>query len=461
MPHSPLHENRLALYVLISLAVALAIRLWVTLPSRPLLYDDEMSLWQYASNVAQGQYYGTQGAYWPPGFLFLAGWLFRVFGADPTFLAVRILDAFLAAGTAGLLALWAGRTLSQEAGLLAGLLFAIHRNLIYYSGRFYSETLFLFLLLAAFLAYDDHARSGRTRPLVLGSVLLGLSALTRPVSLPLLGILPVWWAALQWPGGRWPAWRRLLRNLLVAGAVTAMTIAPWTLRNWVVMHQLVPIDTNGGLNFYLAHNPRANGAWVDLSGDPIIAMQDRPEVSSAGFKAGLAYALSHPERELELLLAKNRMFWTDRDGGVDAHAPANLTLLRRWRVPGVSIWTLSVLALLGLPFLLRRWRRTLPALLFALYYYVLIMLVYFAPRYRLVIEPLLILSAAAFGGALLQLFLRLGRSIRNRIQAAGFAEAWPGRLQANRPRATTAARPPAAPPEPGERGCGPPPPPPR
>lgn len=423
MSYSSSQQRRLALYVLISFAVALLIRLWVTLPSRPLLYDDEMSLWQYAFNVAQGQYYGTQGAYWPPGFVFLAGWVFRVFGADPTFLAVRVLQAFLAAGTAGLLALWAGRSLSPEAGLLAGLLFALHRNLIYYSGRFYSETLFLFLLLAAFVAYDEHARSGRTRTLVLGSVLLGLSVLTRPVSLPLLGILPVWWLALRWPGRQWPAWRRLFTNAAVAGAVTVLTIVPWTLRNWAVMHQFVPIDTNGGLNFYLAHNPLANGTWVDLSGDPIIAMQNRPEVSSEGFKAGLAYALSHPERELELFQAKNYMFWTDRDGGVDAHAPANLTLLRRWRVPGVSIGTLSVLALLGLPCLLRRWRRTLPALLFALYYYVLLMLLYFAPRYRLVIEPLLILSAAASGEVLLQLFLRLGRSIRSRIQAAGSTEA--------------------------------------
>ena len=255
----------------------------------------------------------------------------------------------------------------------AGLLFAIYRSLIYYSGRFYSETLFLFLLLAALLFYDRHFESGRTRDLVIGSFLLGLSALTRPVSLPILGILFLWWLIT-----RRMTWTVALKSDVLAGAVTALTITPWTIRNWVVMHHFVPVDVNGGINFYLAYNPKANGIWVDLEGDPILLPYDQASVDSEGFAAGLHYMRTHPERELELLRVKNRLFWTAGDDEVVQHAPVRLVAFQRWR-------------------------RTLPALLFVLYSYLLIMLLYFAPRYRLAVEPFLILLAAAFGGGLVEL----------------------------------------------------------
>lgn len=362
-------RQRVLLYSLISFAVALALRLWVNLSYTPTLYSDEISLFQYATNVARGLYYGTRGAYWPPGFIIMAGWAFKVAGVDPAFLSVRILQALLGGASAALLAAWAGRILSPETGLFAGLLFAIHRGLIYYSGRFYSETLFFFLFLATLLLYDRHFESGRTRDLVLGSILLGLSALTRPVSLPLLGILFVWWLLT-----RRMVWRSLITATVLAGTVTALTIVPWTVRNWVVMHGFVPIDVNGGINFYLAHNPKANGMWVDLEGDPILLPYDQPSVDQEGFAAGLRYIRTHPQRELDLLRVKNRLFWTANDPEVDGNAPARLTLLRQWGVPRLSIGILWRLALLGLPFALVRWRRASPALLFVLYYYLLIML---------------------------------------------------------------------------------------
>jgi hypothetical protein len=91
--------------------------------------------------------------------------------------------------------------------------------------------------------------------------------------------------------------------LLSAGVV----VAPWSLRNYAVFGRVVPISTNGGINFYIGNNPRATGTflWVLPAG----ATWNRPspqgrfetEASALGYRDGWAFIRRNPGRSFQLI----------------------------------------------------------------------------------------------------------------------------------------------------------------
>lgn len=269
-------------------AAALALRLlfnwgFVTNKAHP----DIASMYQYSLRVAQGIYYGA-GAYWPPGFIFLSGGLIRLFGPEGYWTAVRYLQALLGAATCALgCAIGRAAFGSRSAGLLGGLGLAVYLPLIYYTGLAFSETLFLFFLMAAVYYLYRLARTQAVRDAAAAGFLLGLATLTRPVSL-LVPVLVLPWYWLLW--GR--RLRPVLGRVLLMGAVLLLTLLPWVVRNYIVTGDLVLVDVNGGINFYIGHNERANGTWVDMGQktDAVIILGGSPE--GAGSATAAAWSLS-------------------------------------------------------------------------------------------------------------------------------------------------------------------------
>lgn len=67
-------------YILVIIIVSLISRIAFNLYFNTPWFGDEPSLFAYTLNVVRGQYYGTNGAYWPPGYIFFMGLLFKLFG---------------------------------------------------------------------------------------------------------------------------------------------------------------------------------------------------------------------------------------------------------------------------------------------------------------------------------------------------------------------------------------------
>ncbi|MDI3538544.1 MAG: hypothetical protein PWP12_495 [Bacillota bacterium] len=348
-------------------------------------HADIASMYQYSLRVAQGIYYG-EGVYWPPGFIFLSGGLIRLFGPEGYWTAVRYLQSVLGAATCvfGYLIDRAAFG-SRAAGLLSGFLLAGYLPLIYYTGLAFSETLFLFFFLAAVCFLYRLARTQAPGDAAWSGFLLGLATLTRPVSL-LVPVLVIPWYWLLWER----RWRLVLGRFLIIGAALLLTLSPWTVRNLLVTGEPVLVDVNGGVNFYIGHNERATGTWMDLGQktNPVILLGGSPEAGRLGYRLGLEFILANPRKELSLAWTKFKWFWTK---------PSDWYITRYARDRGLPhleppIW--GALAVVGAILTRRRWRGTLFLLLYVLYYNAIIVAFYFAPRYRLVVEPFFLLLAA-------------------------------------------------------------------
>ncbi len=170
--------------------------------------------------------------------LFVAA-VFALFGQH--LLGVQLVQAVLeAAAAVGFGAL--GRRLSPRFGAWAGVAYALWWPSIDFAAQTMTEGLHNAIMAAAFVALASAERADpsdegpRLRLVGLGSALLGLAALARPVSLtfvPLAGTL------LAWRAGR----RRALPVLVAAALGGTLVVAPWTLRNVVFTGDLVVIES--------------------------------------------------------------------------------------------------------------------------------------------------------------------------------------------------------------------------
>jgi 4-amino-4-deoxy-L-arabinose transferase-like glycosyltransferase len=173
-------------------------------------------------------------------------------------------------------------TYQKRAPLLAALLGALLLTLGTFASLYMSETLFSFLLAAAFLLLARWKRTtapGRPRLLLvaLAGVAYGLAVLTR--SLPLL-FLPV---VLLWllDGG---LDQRRLRTKFAASAVFAvlalLTIAPWTLRNCQAYGQCILVETGFSYNMWAFNEPRESMNTIFATLEQIPNPAERADVAT-------------------------------------------------------------------------------------------------------------------------------------------------------------------------------------
>jgi hypothetical protein len=175
------------------------------------------------------------------------------------------------------------------------------------------EPLATLLLLAAILMFQGHLRSGRTPPLFVAGLLLGLVLLVRE---NLLTLLPCFALVLfACSGGAAAALRGT--GVLLAGA--ALAVLPVTARNCLVGGECSLVAASGGSNLHMAFNERSRGdAFVQpafarsgparLTEDAIAEasrLAGRPvsagEASRYWAGEALRYVAAHPGRTARLL----------------------------------------------------------------------------------------------------------------------------------------------------------------
>ncbi|HHT71813.1 MAG TPA: hypothetical protein GX016_09660 [Firmicutes bacterium] len=378
---------------LLIVGLALLLRLafnWRFVPDTK--HADIASMYQYSLRVAQGIYYG-EGVYWPPGFIFLSGALIRLFGANRYWTVIRYLHSLLGAISCGFgYSIGAYAFGNRAAAIASGVLMAVYLPLVYYTGLAFSETLFLFLFLWSVCWLYRLAQSRAKNDAVWAGLLLGLATLTRPVTLLVPVLLLLWY---------WLIWERQGRLVLARVGlimlVLLVTLLPWTIRNFIVTGDLVLVDMNGGVNFYIGHNERATGTWMDLGQktNPVILLGGSPAAGKLGYRRGLEFIVNHPRQELTLAWRKLVWFWTKpSDWYISSYAQAK-------GIPHLEPPVWGALAVVGAILTYNRRHSSLFLILFGLYYNAIIVAIYFACRYRLVVEPVWLLLAAGGIGELL------------------------------------------------------------
>ncbi len=239
-------------------------------------------------------------AYWPPLWPLTLTVLYTLFGHS--LFVARIFEALLVALTS-LFAFRLGAELfDRYTGLIAGALVAFSPTFFVYATLHNYEVLIAALLTGA-LYFLVHSRRVVTRKkeyafLMLGGVLLGLGVLTKSVLLALIPFVALW-EFLQVD----QTIRRKISRIVIYAGLSLLTVLPWTFRNYLVYHEFILVNSNGGLAFEIGNNLLASGGnWV-----PQEWVLPRP---GTPMQRALEFIRDHPVRFLNLLPAKFGFFWS-------------------------------------------------------------------------------------------------------------------------------------------------------
>ncbi len=289
-------------------------------PANPLA-GDPFFYFRYGRALAEGHGYnnyfgGKPTAYYPIGYPAVLAVVFWVVQHTPIPdnlpMAGSLFQAAVGTGSVGLVFVISRRLFGTTTALVGAGIYAVFPNAIYYVATLQLETVFTFAFLGAVAVMVTHDWSlglpSRGRMLVFGAV-LGLSALVRPFSVPLLVGLVV---TLLVAGS---GWRRTLAAAGWAVLAFVVVIAPWILRNAVVMGAPT-FSTNMGDTVCIDRYPHSNGRFRFV-GPPYCAAADEPEArrNTDNLRKALTFVRQHPGDELTLVGKRGwYMMESDSDG---------------------------------------------------------------------------------------------------------------------------------------------------
>ncbi|WP_028064175.1 glycosyltransferase family 39 protein [Solirubrobacter soli] len=373
------------------------------------IVDDARDYDMHASSIASGDGFskrltGKPTAFRPPGYPYLLGGVYRVFGVEQAADAERIrvaraLGVVLGVIGVALIGVLATQLLTRTAGLVAMALAALYVPSILVAAAIMSEQLFVVLMLAALVTAIHQRRSEhRYAFAALAGLLAGLAVLTRANGLILL--VPLVIAVWRTPRAVGPA------VLLVAVALA--TVAPWTIRNAVELHAFVPVTTQLGWALAGTYNSEARddhvnpGSWRSLRRvdeyKPLVAnFPTTPEIVMERrlSHAGREFIRRHPGYLVTVAYWNTRRLLDLASLRWSRHTASTISVGPGWAVAGVvCFWVFAALALFGAT---RRAARQVPWFVWVLPLAMYLSVVFLAaetPRYRAPLDPFVILLAA-------------------------------------------------------------------
>ncbi len=287
--------------------------------------------------------------------------------------------------------------------LLAALIAAIYPHFIFFAAVGLTETLFMTLTVAAYLCWYR-------RLFAWAAVLIVLSILTRPAIELLVPVLVLWFAV----GVHRLSLRVAARKLAALGTIYVALMSPWWLHNYMAYGSFVRLNLGAGLALYSGNNPWHRGGGGDFNVDAhaaAVASTDDPVLRDRLLReAAVAHIFSDPREFLAQAGRKFLRFWrlwpfTETYSSLPYVLASGLSF--------GSVLTLSIFYLVGWGF--RDFRQTASILLLIGYLTAVHMIVPASLRYRLPLEPFLIVLAA--GG-----LVRLGEQLSRRGQTTCLAE---------------------------------------
>jgi 4-amino-4-deoxy-L-arabinose transferase-like glycosyltransferase len=351
---------------------------------------------------------GKPTAFRPPGYPYLLGGAYRVFGVERAADGDRIrvarrLGAVLGVLGVALIGALGVQLLGRTAGLVAMALAAVYVPSILVSEAIMSEQLFVVLMLGALVAAIHQRRSTHRYAFAcLAGLLGGLAVLTRANGLILLVplVLAVWAA----PRRSWPS----LGPPAVLVAVALITVAPWTIRNAVELHAFVPVSTQLGWALAGTYNDDARddqvnpGSWRSLRRvpeyKPLVAnFATVPEVVMERrlSHAGREFIGRHPGYLATVAYWNTRRLLDVASWQWSRHTASTISVDPGWADAGViSFWVVAALAVFGAT---RRAARRVPWFVWLLPLAMYVSVVFLAaetPRYRAPLDPFIVLLAA-------------------------------------------------------------------
>jgi 4-amino-4-deoxy-L-arabinose transferase-like glycosyltransferase len=342
-------------------------------------------------------------AWMAPVYPLLLASVFRIFG-------IYTFDAYVAATSLNILfstftcipIFFAGkRVAGLGVGAGAAWLWAVFPNAIQIPAESMWDACLAALLAATILwATLALSESQRLRDWSAYGLLWGLALMTNPTLASLLPFLLAWMA--------WRSYKQLhpvhtwtvLKRPLIVLAIAALCCVPWTIRNYKVFHQFVPLRSILGLQLAMGNNADAKDFWLG-EGHPIHDAAEREKYIEMGEIAymqekqheAVDYIASHPRREIHLIWVRFVSLWA---GGA-THPVRDFLQVHSLYFRGVLLFNIIAAfgALAGIVAL--AWKQNpyvFPLAVFPIIFPCAYYLTLSLPRYRLPIDPAVMLLTA-------------------------------------------------------------------
>ena len=188
---------------------------------------------------------------------------------------------------------------SERAARISAWIIACYPMLLIYPLGLGTENPFFILLLISFFFLLSSIDRPTAFRFLLSGFFLGLTALTRSVILPFVGLAILWaWFILKHR-----------RGAMLTALAFALTIAPWVIRNSLLHHKPTGIETSMGYNLYLGYYPQGNGSFVFGPSLDLLTILDDAERDKIGTQKALEFIKAQPERFIPLAINRLGFFF--------------------------------------------------------------------------------------------------------------------------------------------------------
>ena len=350
------------------------------------LQGDSHTYDQLAMNILNraefGNVSGIPFSYRPPLYPAFLATIYFFLGHN--FLWVGVTQAIIGALTCVFIYFLGKDIFNHITGIIAGFISSFYMYFVASSRFLMSEVLFIFLFTVSIYYLNRGLKDKSLKYMGVSGFLLGLSALSRPVTL----FYPFFIFLFMFLGhmGQVARFKVIMRRFILLLVLFLIPVSIWTTRNYLVHKTLVPISTNGGINFFIGNTPDENDRLRVRGPLKEEAEELKPSDSEIVrnnffFQKALRYMAGHPKVVAKLMFVKFFFFWS----------PFEWFFFGQKGVYNYHYGFILPFALAAMCFLIKRWREYWVLYVPIFYILSLTVIVHVEPRYRMPIEPFLII----------------------------------------------------------------------
>lgn len=393
-----------ALYIILGAALILRILNLIIVSGSDLVrmpIIDAKFYHKWAVSISQGNFLGDHTFFMSPLYPYFMGLIYAIVGVKP--LAVMFIQALMGVAIVYLIYVWAFRITDRKTALTASALASLYAPFIFYEVTLLTATLIILLSVTLLVSFERSREDPAPKYLWITGILIGLSALARPL---VLLFVPALYLLILIEHRK-----DFIKKSVILTAGVIIILLPVSIRNLIVGGDFTLTTSSAGMNFYVGNNSEATGLYWEApfltSIEPEYEDEDYRRVaaealgselttSEAGsywFNEAMDDIIHHPLGYMGLLVRKVFYFWNRAEFANNVSFYMGKTQSPVIGLNPISFWLIAPFGLGGLILLWRRYgfRRVSLLWLWLLTYLAGNVIFFVASEYRLpAVLPLLI-----------------------------------------------------------------------
>lgn len=248
--------------ILLGLAAIVRLAYYLAAFQTPLFHApmvDEAWHDQWARELIQNGWRYQESFFRAPFYPYLLAFLYAISGKSIAF--ARAFQLGVSCVSIILFYLLARRLAPLKVARIAAIVLCFYGTLIWYEQALLLPVVEVFLDLLLLYLLVRYEKSGSRRELIAAGLAAGFSLITRP-NLGLFLIAAAWLLMRRQEWAR--TWRRRMDRAVLFVGAALLPVLPVTLHNYWYSGDFIPVSSQGGINFYLGNNPKADGLTMVL-----------------------------------------------------------------------------------------------------------------------------------------------------------------------------------------------------